>query len=152
MRLSERARIRLTESEADALLAGSTKLALGTVNPDGSPHLVTMFYALLDGRIAFWTYRASQKARNLERDPRVTCLVETGEDYFSLCGVQVRGVVRPTDDPAAVADIGRRVAGRAMGLPAEHVDGYVAGAAPKRRAYVVEPERLISWDHRKLAR
>ena len=58
-----------------------------------------MFYALLDGRIAFWTYRTSQKARNLARDPRLTCLVEDGEDYFELRGVQVAGVVRPDRRP-----------------------------------------------------
>ena len=91
------------------------------------------------------------KARNLARDPRVTCLVETGDDYFSLRGVQVSGLVRPTDDPAEVTAIGTAVVARTMGLPAEHLDGYVAHTAPKRRGYLVEPVRTVSWDHRKLA-
>lgn len=151
MRVNERAGIQLTEVEAAQLLAECAKLTLATVGRDGAPHLVTMFYALVDGRIAFWTYRTSQKARNLERDPRLTCLVETGEDYFTLRGVQVHGVAEPLDDPAAVADIGARVAARSMNVAHEHVGEYVARAAPKRRGYLVTPTRLISWDHRKLA-
>jgi len=142
---------RLTGDEAQALLAEGTKLQLATINADGTPHLVTMYYALVDGRIAFWTYRASQKAKNLERDPRVTCLIEAGDDYFTLRGVQLGGVVRPTDDPAAVVDIGTRIVARSLGLPSEHLEGYVAQTAPKRRGYLVEPVRTVSWDHRKLA-
>jgi hypothetical protein len=125
-----------------------------------------MFYVMLDGQIAFWTYRSSQKARNLARDPRVTCLVEAGEDYFDLRGVQVAGVVRCIEDPDGVLDIGRRVAaGQSVGLgggqpdtpgtgqpsaPAEALEDYVTHAARKRFGYIVEPTRVISWDHRKL--
>jgi hypothetical protein len=110
-----------------------------------------MFYVLLDGQIAFWTYRSSQKARNLARDPRVTCLVETGEEYFELRGVQVAGLARCIDDPARVLDIGRRVATVTAGMAADALEEYTAKTARKRLGYVVEPQRVISWDHRKLA-
>jgi len=132
------------------MLARSRRMHLATINPDGTPHLVTMFYVLRGGNIAFWTYRASQKARNLARDPRLTCLVEDGEDYFDLRGVQVRGIARLLDDPATVAEVGRAIAARLSGVPAAPVDDYVARAARKRVAYVVEPERFITWEHRKL--
>jgi PPOX class probable F420-dependent enzyme len=148
--VNERARAAMTADEAMELLAASRKTHLGTINPDGTPHVVTMFYALRDGLITFWTYRASQKARNLARDSRLTCLVEAGEDYFSLRGVQVNGVARLIDDPAGVAAVGRLVAEGPLGVPAGVVDGYIAEAARKRVAYVVEPVRVVSWDHRKL--
>jgi hypothetical protein len=82
--MNQRDLVTMTPAEASALLASAHKLQLATLNRDGTPHLVTMFYVLVDGKIAFWTYRSSQKARNLARDPRLTCLVETGEDYFEL--------------------------------------------------------------------
>jgi PPOX class probable F420-dependent enzyme len=148
--MNERDRIALIDGEITAMLAGGRKVQLATINRDGTPHLVTMFYGWRDGRIAFWTYRASQKARNLARDPRITCLVEDGEDYFELRGVLVYGVARPIDDPAGVAEIGQLVAARLTGVPAGPVDDYVAQAARKRIAYVVEPARIVSWDHRKL--
>ena len=132
------------------MLARSRRMQLATINPDGTPHLVTMFYVLRAGRIAFWTYRASQKARNLARDPRLTCLVEDGEDYFELRGVQVCGVAQTLDDLETVAEIGRSIAARLSGVPDGPVDDYVARAAAKRIAYVVEPQRLITWEHSKL--
>ena len=157
--MKQRDRVTMTAGEASALLAGSRKLQLATLNPDGTPHLVTMFYVMQDGQIAFWTYRASQKARNLARDPRVTCLVETGEDYFELRGVQVAGTVRCVEDTDGVLEIGRGIAaamadGRAgtaaTGGPDGVVEEYVQQAARKRVGYLVEPARIISWDHRKL--
>ena len=150
--MKQRDRVAMTADEAAALLAESRKLQLATINPDGTPHLVTMFYVLLGGRIAFWTYRTSQKARNLARDPRVTCLVETGEEYFELRGVQVVGTARRVEDPAAVLDIGRRLAAVTTGMPADALEEYTAKTARKRVGFVVEPRRIITWDHRKLAR
>jgi PPOX class probable F420-dependent enzyme len=157
--MKQRLEVAMSPAEEAAMLAAGRKLQLATINRDGSPHLVSMFYGMRDGRIAFWTYRASQKARNLVRDPRVTCLVEDGDDYFELRGVQVTGEVRRIDDPAGVAEIGRLVAGRMPSpivgeLPPDQVaaalDSYVAHAATKRAAYLVEPWRVVSWDHRHL--
>ena len=146
-----RDRVAMTAADAADLLAGSHKLQLATINRDGTPHLVTMYYVMLDGQIAFWTYRSAQKARNLARDPRVTCLVETGEEYFELRGVQVVGVALCIDDPARVLDIGRRVASVTAGMDAGALEEKTEKTARKRLGYVVEPRRVISWDHRKLA-
>jgi PPOX class probable F420-dependent enzyme len=148
--MKQRDRVAMTADEAAAFLAGSRKLQLATINRDGTPHLVAMYYVMLGGRIAFWTYRASQKARNLARDPRVTCLVETGEEYFDLRGVQVAGLARLVEDRAGVLEIGHGVAGGLAGVPTDAVDDYVAHAARKRAGYLVEPIRVVSWDHRKL--
>lgn len=148
--MKQRDQIAMAAAEATALLAGSRKLQLATINRDGTPHLVTMFYALIDDRIAFWTYRSSQKARNLARDPRVSCLVETGEDYFELRGVQVTGTARCVADEAGVLGIGRRIAARLPDVPAGALEQYVTQAARKRTGFIVEPIRVISWDHRKL--
>ena len=148
--MKQRDRVAMTAGEAAAFLAESRKLQLATINQDGTPHLVTMFYVMLGGRIAFWTYRASQKARNLARDPRVTCLVETGEEYFDLRGVQVAGVARLVDDAAGVLEIGRGIAAVMAGMPGDQLEDYVAHTARKRVGFLVEPQRIISWDHRKL--
>ena len=148
--MKQRDRVAMTPAEIAGMLASSRKVQLATINPDGTPHLVTMFYTLVDERIAFWTYRSSQKARNLARDPRLSCLVETGEDYFELRGVQVTGAVRCVTDPAGVLDIGRRIAAGLGGVPADSLEEYVAHTARKRFGYLVDPARVVSWDHRKL--
>ena len=150
--MKQRDLVTMPADEVAALLAAARKVHLATINPDGSPHLVTMFYGLRDGQIAFWTYRSAQKARNLVRDPRVTCLVEAGEEYFELRGVQVVGTVRRIEDPARVLDIGRRLAAVTMGMSAEALEEYTTKTARKRVGFVLEPRRIISWDFRKLAR
>jgi PPOX class probable F420-dependent enzyme len=148
--VSERKRISMSEKEVSALIEGQRKLQLGTINPDGTPHLTTMFYGLVEDRIAFWTYRSSQKAVNIGRDPRVSCLVEAGEDYFDLRGLLIYGRARLIEDFDAVVDVGTRVVRRMAAMPDEAVAGHVAQTARKRVAYVVEPTRVVSWDHRKL--
>jgi PPOX class probable F420-dependent enzyme len=152
----QRDRVRMSDAEIEAMLAGNRKVQLATLNPDGYPHLVTMYYALVDGKIAFWTYRTSQKALNLARDPRITCLVETGEAYFDLRGVQIQGTVETIMDPDAVLKIGLAIGDVMGGAPAgagqgsEAITDYVANAARKRYGYIVDPVRVISWDHTKL--
>lgn len=148
--MKQRDRVAMTPAEVTAFLEASRKLQLATINRDGTPHLVTMYYVMLNGQITFWTYRPSQKARNMARDPRIACLVETGNEYFDLRGVQVQGVVTITEDPAEVLAIGRRIAAVTLNLHEGLADDYVEHTARKRLGYVVEPTRIVSWDHSKL--
>jgi PPOX class probable F420-dependent enzyme len=148
--MKQRDRVAMTAQETAVFLVDSRKVQLATINRDGTPHLVAMYYVMLDGEITFWTYRSSQKARNLARDPRVTCLVETGEQYFDLRGVQVKGTTRCIEDPAAVREIGRHIAAGMADAPGDSLEDYVEHAARKRVGYAVEPTLVISWDHSKL--
>ncbi|MDH2427732.1 pyridoxamine 5'-phosphate oxidase family protein [Sphaerisporangium sp. TRM90804] len=150
--MNQRARIAMSEPEVAAFLRDARKLQLGTINPDGTPHMVTMFYALVDGRIVFWTYGKAQKTRNMERDPRVSCLIETGEDYSELRGVLVYGTARLIDAPEEVLEAGMAITGRMAGAEAAgELRDYVEITARKRVAYSVEATRVVSWDHRKMA-
>lgn len=141
----------MSPAEVDEHLAEPHKLQLATLNPDGFPHLVTMYYDVFDGRLGFWTYATAQKTVNLRRDPRLTCLVETGDDYMTLRGVQVQGAAELIENEAAVADVGRRVYGRYIpgGITPE-LEPFIEQQATKRVAVLVEPERIVTWDHRKL--
>ncbi|WP_067169242.1 pyridoxamine 5'-phosphate oxidase family protein [Microtetraspora niveoalba] len=150
--MNQRSQIAMSDEEIAGLLADARKLQLGTINPDGTPHMVTMFYGLTDGKIAFWTYGKAQKARNIERDPRVTCLIEDGDDYSELRGVMLYGVAKRIDDPAGVLGIGMEVTRRMTRMDdVEPLRAYVEQTGRKRVGYVVEPARVVSWDHRKLA-
>ncbi|MFI7112911.1 pyridoxamine 5'-phosphate oxidase family protein [Nonomuraea sp. NPDC050227] len=149
--MNQRARIAMSDDEVTAFLEGSRKVQLATINPDGTPHLVTMFYGLDEGRIAFWTYGKAQKARNLARDPRVSCLVEAGDDYDQLRGVLVYGVAEQVDDRDRVLAIGMMIARRMTpGVPDDLLTPYVEQTGGKRIAYVVERTKVVSWDHRRL--
>ena len=154
--MKQRDLVAMTSAETTQMLAAGRKVQLATNGPDGFPHLVTMYYVMIDGLITFWTYRTSQKARNLARDPRISCLVETGEQYFDLRGVLVQGVARRIENPAVVAEIGRQITAVVAGpggeapADADALTQYVERAARKRYGYAVEPSKVISWDHAKL--
>ena len=133
------------------------KVQVGTVGVDGSPHLTTLFYVVEDGRLAFWTYSASQKVVNLRRDPRISCLVEDGDDYFELRGVSIRGRARLVEDHEAVRALGSRIVRRMAGDTSGELDlgdlgdEIVEKQARKRVGVLVEPARVASWDHSKMA-
>ncbi|GAA4503396.1 PPOX class F420-dependent oxidoreductase [Actinoallomurus oryzae] len=149
--MSQRARIAMTDDEVTAFIEENPKFQLATINRDGTPHLVTMFSGLVEGKIAFWTYRTSRKAYNLARDPRVTCLIEAGTDYFELRGLMLYGTVRTLTEPNDVRYVGSQVVRRMTGLDDDDaIASVVDQTAAKRHAYVVEPTGVASWDHRKL--
>jgi nitroimidazol reductase NimA-like FMN-containing flavoprotein (pyridoxamine 5'-phosphate oxidase superfamily) len=153
--MKQRDQVAMTASETAGFLAAGRKVQLATNGHDGFPHLVSMYYVLTGGLISFWTYRRSQKALNLRRDPRISCLVEEGGEYFDLRGVLVQGIARRIEGEAAIAEIGRRITavigGTLAGAEPGALTAYVEHAARKRFGYIVEPSRIISWDHAKLA-
>ncbi len=143
----------MTDAEVQEMLAAHNKVQLATNGHDGFPHLVTMYYVMMDGLITFWTYRTSQKALNLGRDPRISCLVEVGSQYFDLKGVLVQGTVRRIEDPSVILEIGRGITATfsdPAAMADDAVTDYVEHAARKRFGYAVEPAKVISWDHAKL--
>ncbi|NRQ38830.1 pyridoxamine 5'-phosphate oxidase [Nonomuraea sp. NN258] len=149
--MNQRARIAMSDDDVTAFLADSRKLQLATINPDGTPHLVTMFYGLDEGRIAFWTYQKAQKALNLARDPRVSCLIEAGENYDELRGVLLYGKAEQVTDRGHVMEIGMGIARRMTpGVPDDLLRPYVEQTGRKRVAYLVERTKVVSWDHRRL--
>ncbi|MGH7701987.1 MAG: pyridoxamine 5'-phosphate oxidase family protein, partial [Gemmatimonadales bacterium] len=113
--MNRRQEISLSEDETRSLLDEERTVQVATIGPDGWPHLVPMWFVVMDGRIAFWTYSKSQKIRNLHRDPRITCLVEAGERYQDLRGVSIRGNARLVEDPAGVLAIGELLFQRYQG-------------------------------------
>lgn len=148
-----RAGVAMDAAEVQELLEENLKVQVATVGPDGSPHLTTLFYVLDEGRIAFWTYGSSQKVLNLRRDPRITALVEDGVDYLELRGVSIRGTARLVEDPDEIRALGARVVQRMAGGAdlGELGEEIVEKQARKRVGIVVEPDRVATWDHRKMA-
>lgn len=150
--MSRRDAIRMTEAEIASFLRerGHT-MAVATVGRDGRPHLVAMWYGFLDGLPAFWTYAKSQKIRNLERDPRITCLVEDGDRYEELRGVEIIGTGEIRTDPESRLAVGASVFERYNDTPfTDEVRPVIERMGAKRAVVVIHPERYVSWDHRKL--
>ena len=149
---SGRDSVMMTEEELTAFLDTNMKVQVATIGPDGQPHLTTLFYVMVDGQMFFWTYGRSQKIQNLRRDPRITCLVEDGVEYFELRGATIFGKARLLEDYDELVELGGRVARRmANGMDlGEFGEQIVAQQARKRVGVIVEPDKIATWDHRKM--
>jgi PPOX class probable F420-dependent enzyme len=120
------------------------------VRPDGNIHAVGMWYGFLEGAIAVESKAKAQKVQNVLRDPRITCMIETGEYYEELQGVSVIGRAEVVDDPARMWELGVSVMERYYMPYNEDLRPAVEAMLNKRVVVKVDPIRVISWDHRKL--
>jgi PPOX class probable F420-dependent enzyme len=149
---SRRDQITMTPDEIEAYLTDERILNVATIGPTGHPHLVAMWFALIDGRPMFWTFAKSQKVVNLRRDPKVTALVESGDSYDQLRGVELVGTARIIEDYDDVLAIGKAVGVKYTGPAALGADAlpFLEAQAAKRVGIAIDVERTVSWDHRKL--
>ncbi|HEX4221698.1 MAG TPA: TIGR03618 family F420-dependent PPOX class oxidoreductase [Pseudonocardiaceae bacterium] len=150
MGINQRARIVLSDAEIAEFIAHSRTATMGTVGPSGLPHLVAMWYAVLDGQIWFETKAKSQKAVNLRRDDRITVLIEDGRTYDQLRGVSLEGRGVIVDDPGTAMRVGISVWERYYGPYTDDQRPAVEALMNKRVVVRVDVDRTRSWDHRKL--
>ena len=148
--MSRRDLIKMTDAEVEDYLAGRHTMNVASFNHDGTIHLVAMWYAVVDGDPVFWTFGKSQKIRNLERDPRITLLVETGEEYAELMGVEMVGQASVITDRDAINAIGEAVYVRYFGEIDDEVRPFVHATGAKRLGVRIAVDKVVSWDHRKL--
>ena len=150
MGTNQRSQITMTKGETAAFLEQQRTATIATLSPSGMPHLVAMWYAVIEGSIWFETKARSQKAVNLRRDPRITFLVEEGETYDTLRGVSAEGTATIVDDPDALWKVGVSVWERYNGPYSDEVEPLVEFMLNKRIAVRIDVDRVRSWDHRKL--
>ena len=151
--MSRRDQITMTEDETRAFLEAGRDLQVASIDADGTPHLVTMWYEIVDGDLCFWTYGKSQKVVNLRRDPRLTVLVATGAVYEELRGVSISGSaeIHEPGTPEVLA-FGLVLFEKYWGpVDDELVRAGVEAQSKKRVMIRVRPTNTVTWDHSKLA-
>jgi PPOX class probable F420-dependent enzyme len=147
---NQRAQITMSDEEVAAFVERSRTATMATVGPNGMPHLVAMWYAVIDGQVWFETKSASQKAQNLRRDDRLVCMIEDGLTYDTLRGVSLEGRGVIVEEPQALWDIGVNVWERYTGPYSDDAKPMIEVMLRKRVAVRLEVARVRSWDHRKL--
>ena len=150
MGTNQRSQITMTDEEIAGFLERSRTATMATVGPDGMPHLVAMWYALIDGAVWFETKARSQKAVNLRRDPTITVMIEDGQSYNTLRGVSIDGHAEIVDDPETTLRVGISVWERYTGPYSDEMRPFIDQMMNNRICVRVVPARMRSWDHRKL--
>ena len=143
----------MTPGEINDYLTLARTIILTTIGPDGVPDPVGMWFVLRDDEVWMRTYGSSQKALNVIRDPRVAVLIESGEQYAQLRGLQLTGTVDVVRDEDVICEIAADLLVKYEGLAPEHVAAArvaYRAKAPKQVALKLQPTKIVSWDHRKL--
>ncbi|MEV7615131.1 pyridoxamine 5'-phosphate oxidase family protein [Streptomyces sp. NPDC089799] len=143
-------RIMMTPAEVDAFLAEQRTCRVATVSPDGGPHVGALWFAW-DGT-SLWLYSITRSRRwaDLRKDPRISVVVDAGESYDELHGVELSGSAVPvgeaprTGEPCPeLEEVERLFPAKNFGIAEMPHDG--------RHAWLrLTPDRIVSWDFRKI--
>lgn len=143
--------VAMADEEMWDFIESQKSIQIATINKDGSPHLTTLWFAIVDGKIALETFTKSQKVVNLKRDPRIAVLVECGEVYDQLRGVSINATAELVSDVGRVHELHMAVLRRnTPEIPEDVLEKAVASMVAKKTAILIEPEKVMSWDHTKL--
>ncbi|MEX0992734.1 MAG: pyridoxamine 5'-phosphate oxidase family protein [Solirubrobacterales bacterium] len=148
----KRDQIKMSEPELGAFLASERVVSVSTNGRDGWPHVMALWYVMRDGEPWIYTYAASQKVRNLERDDRATLMIETGNEYQELRGVMLKTHAEIHRELDEVAPVAEELFAKYQGgteVDAATRDALRAQAA-KRVAIRFRVSETTSWDHSKL--
>ncbi|MHB1538204.1 MAG: pyridoxamine 5'-phosphate oxidase family protein [Solirubrobacteraceae bacterium] len=166
--MNRRASIAMDAAEVAAFLREQRTVACATIGRDGWPHVMPLWYVVREhgeGRddgtggaeVWAWTYAASQKTRNLERDPRATLQIEAGETYELLRGVMIRCETAIHRDVETVSRLGLEILTRGAGpagappqAPSAEMEALVGAQARRRVGLQFLARSVASFDHRKL--
>nr|WP_106410463.1 MULTISPECIES: pyridoxamine 5'-phosphate oxidase family protein [Pseudofrankia] len=147
-------RISLSGDEVDALLTEQRVCRVATLTAGGPPHVSPLWFVWDGGSLWLYSIVRSQRWADLLRDPRAAVVVDAGGDFGELHGVELRGRFEPvgeaprtgeTDVPE-LATPERLFAAKYIANP----DGSMYHDG--RHAWLrLTPEKVASWDHRKIS-
>ncbi len=143
-------RIAMSAEEVDAFLADERTCHAATVGGDGGPHVSPLWF-VWDGD-ALWLNSVvkSQRWTNLARDPRVSVIVDGGVDYSELRGVEITGRAVPVGEVPRTSTPDSQVADVEARWGRKYMDGRPFFADGRHAWLRIEPEKVVSWDFRKM--
>ena len=139
-----REQLRLTDEELEELLNETRTMRAGTVSPDGSPHVVPLWFVWHDGAIWINNLRKSRRTRDLHSGSEVALCIDTGHDYFELRGAVLYGRPEEVDpDDPALPEV-------RTGFGDKYFGGVEVPDVKSHQWLKMTPERVVSWDFRKI--
>jgi PPOX class probable F420-dependent enzyme len=137
--------VSLSGQEIDAYLRDRRTARVATVGPDGTPHVIPLWFVWVDGALYVNTTRGNRSVRNLEHDPRASVSVDDGELYDELRGVTMAGTMRDASGDRQLDDVVSAFAEKYFGGNDPHFTRW------RNRFFLkLVPEHVASWDFRKI--
>jgi hypothetical protein len=143
--------IAMTAAEVDEFLATERTCRVATAGADGRPHVAPLWF-VWDGQ-SLWlsSLVRSQRWTDLMRDSRVAVVVDAGVEYSQLRGVELSGAVAPVGDTPRAAGPDPSLAEPERLFAAKYTRGVPVPPDGRHGWLRLTPQKLVSWDFRKLA-
>jgi nitroimidazol reductase NimA-like FMN-containing flavoprotein (pyridoxamine 5'-phosphate oxidase superfamily) len=135
---------KLTLDEVHAYLDSKPGwIVLTTVGRDGMPHSIPIGYFRVGDEVYLGCRAGTQKVRNVECNPNVSLLLQSGGSMQDIKGVMIQGEASVLTAPDDLLRMSREAA-RLRGTPEDQLPTEPrAGSAYIR----VVPKKIISWDY-----
>jgi general stress protein 26 len=130
----------MTPEELEEFLRTERTVRVGTVSPDGEPHVSPLWFVWHDGSMYFNSLKRSRRAHDVERGSRVSACVDAGHEYAELRGAILYGVI---EDAGDVPDIRQMFGDKYWG-------GIEIPEVKSHRWLVLRPDKIVSWDFKKI--
>jgi nitroimidazol reductase NimA-like FMN-containing flavoprotein (pyridoxamine 5'-phosphate oxidase superfamily) len=139
-----REQLRLSDEELDGLLRETRTMRAGTVSPDGSPHVVPLWFVWHDGEVWINNLRKARRSRDLAAGSRAALCVDVGHDYFELRGAVLYGTPQEVSaEDAALPEVRK-------GFGDKYFGGFEVPDVKSHQWLKMRPDRVVSWDFRKI--
>ena len=138
------------EEKIKLFIAESKLCRLATVSPEGAPHVVPIWYVVIDDEIYISTSFNSQKGKNMGADNRVSLVIDDGWRFDDFRGVSFQGTVERVMDMATAQRVGDAMAHKYFGSN-RHPRYLFLRSIPDAAIYKLVPESSTSWDWEKMA-
>lgn len=131
-----------------AYLSRAKTMRVATTNADGTIYLSPLWFAVHDRRL-FLVVDSSRHGANFTAGRQLALLVDQGEEYRSISGIQIYGSVHPVSDDALIAKLPELLFEKYFYTGHPHAASYFEfGRWSGRQYFEVKPEKMIGWDSR----
>lgn len=132
--------LRMTADELEAFLLNERTVRVGTVSPDGEPHVAPLWYVWHEGAMYFNSLKRSRRGRDLAHGSRVSACVDAGDEYAELHGAVLYGALEETGDVPHI----RKLFGE------KYWGGIDIPEVKSHTWFRLVPDRTVSWDFKKI--
>lgn len=135
--------LRMTADELEDFLRRERTVRLGTVSPDGDPHVSPLWFVWDDGTMYFNSLKRSRRGRDLAYGSRVAACLDGGHEYGELHGAVLYGTLAPVEDPQLGAKV-RKLFGE------KYWGGIDIPEVKSHTWFALRPDEIVSWDFKKI--
>ena len=138
-----REQLRLTDDELNGLLETERTLRAATVSPQCAPHVVPLWFVWHDGAIWINSLRRSKRAHDVAAGSEVALCVDTGDEYGELRGAVLYGRFQAAEGESGLSQVRLMFARKYWALD----------SIPDLKSHewlALRPDRVVSWDFRKI--